>query len=153
MDARLTAARAILDRGVRFRLSAPLYKRLLKKDYVTIRYLRAGTIIEFSRVVVESGLENAIALGDYEFLLKAVEPCTRCIAIAILNDKRMIERRTDKLTGQLLWKIAPESLVEIFMKISLMNRVADFTIITGYLTTMTRTMLSPKIPGQTQNGS
>lgn len=153
MDVRLKAANAILDRGVRFRLPAPFYKRWLGKDSVTIRYLKAGTIIEFSRVVVENELENAIALGDYEFLLKSVEPCTRCIAIAILNDKEKIAGETEKLTQRLLWGVAPESIIEVFMKISVMNRVSDFTDITKYLLTMTAMMMSPKNLGQDEDGS
>ena len=52
MDARLAAANAILERGVRFRLPAPFWKRLLRKDYVTIRYLKLGTIVEMSRATL-----------------------------------------------------------------------------------------------------
>lgn len=153
MDARLQAADAILERGVRFRLPAPFYKRLLRKDYVTIRHLKAGTIIEFSRVVIESKMENAIALGDYEFLLKCVEPCARCIAIAVLNDKRKIAREAGKLTKRLLWRVEPASIVELFLKISVMNRVSDFTDITKYLLTMTSMMMSPKNLGHEEDGS
>ena len=153
MDARLQAANAILQKGVRFRLPAPFYKRWLGKNYVVIRYLHAGAILEFSRVVVENELENAIALGDYEFLLKSVEPCARCIAIAILNDETKIERETDKLTKLLLWKIAPQSIVEVFLKISVMNRVSDFMNITKFFLTQTATMMNPKNLGQDEDGS
>lgn len=149
----MQAADAILERGVRFRLPAPFYRRLLRKDYVIIRHLKPGTIIEFSRVVVESGLENAIALGDYEFLLKSVEPCARCIAIAVLNDRRKIVRETGKLSERLLWRVEPASLVELFLKISVMNRVSDFTDITRYLLTMTAMMMSPKNLGHEEDGS
>ncbi|HMM16313.1 MAG TPA: hypothetical protein PKC47_02115 [Petrimonas sp.] len=153
MDVRLQAANAILERGVRFRLPAPFYKRWFKLDRVTIRHLKAGTIIEIARVVIENELENAITTGDYEFLMKSVEPCARCIAIATLNEKRKVERETDKLTQCLLWKIAPESIVDIFIKISLMNRVSDFTDITRYLLTMTQTMMNPKNLGHEADGS
>lgn len=153
MDARLQAANAILERGVRFRLPAPFYKRLLKKDDITIRHLKAGTIIEFSRVVIESKMENAIALGDYELLLKYVEPCARCIAIAILNDKRKIARKADKLTEQLLWRVEPASIVELFLKISVMNRVSDFTNITKFFLMQTAMMMSPKNLGHEEGGS
>jgi len=150
---RLQAANAILERGVRFRLPAPFYKKWLKRDWVTIRHLKAGTILEFSRVVIEHGLENAVLLGDYEFLLKAIGPCARCIAIAILNDKEKIERKADKLTKQLLWEISAESLVEVFVKISLLNRVSDFTRITRFFSTQTAMMMNPKNLGQTDDGS
>ncbi|HBX44478.1 MAG TPA: hypothetical protein DEG28_01095 [Porphyromonadaceae bacterium] len=153
MDARLKAANAILERGVRFRLPAPFYKRWLKKDYVTIRHLKAGTILEISSVVLNSKLEEAITLGDYEFLHKAIEPCARCIAIAILNDKRDIEKKAGRLTKRLLWKVSDESMIDIFLKISIMNRVSDFTIITRYLLNQMMTMMSRKNLGQVDDGS
>lgn len=152
MDARLSAANAILTRGVRFRLPAPFYKRILKRDYVTIRHLKLGTIVEMSRIVIESDLENAITLSDNELLKKAVEPCARCIAVAILNDKKKIERNTDKLTRRLMWKIAPESLVEVFTKVSQMNRLSDFMNITRYLLSQTMMMMNRKNLGQDVNG-
>ncbi len=149
MDARLEAANAILERGVRFRLPAPFYKKWLKRDYVTIGYLRAGTILEISRVVTQSGIENAIALGDYEQLSKTIEPCARCIAIAILNDKKKIEKQAEKLTRKLMWQISAASLVEIFAKIAIMNRVSDFMNITKFFWTTTTTMMNPKNLGRT----
>lgn len=152
MDARLNAANVILTRGVRFRLPAPYYKRWLKKDYITIRYLKAGTILEISRVILKSGLEDAIALGDYEFLEKAIEPCARCIAIAILNDKKSIARGTDKLTKRLMWKVAPQSIVDIFTKISAMNRLTDFMSITRYLLSQTTMMMNRKNLGHEESG-
>lgn len=149
----MKAANAILERGVRFRLPAPFFKKWLKRDWATIRHLKAGTILEFSRVVIEHGLENAVLMGDYELLLKAIEPCARCIAIAILNDKRKIERKADRLAKQLLWRISAESLIEIFVKISLLNRVSDFTTITRFFSTQTVMMMNPKNLGQTAGGS
>lgn len=149
----MNAANAILERGVRFRLPAPFYKRWLKRDWITIRHLKAGAILEFSRVVIKHDLENAILLGDYELLMKTIEPCARCIAIAILNDKRKIERQADRLTKRLMWKVSTESLVELFVKISLLNRVSDFTRITRFFSIQTVMMMNPKNLGQTDDGS
>lgn len=153
MDARLQAATTILERGVRFRLPAPFYKRWLKKDFVTIRHLKAGTILEISRVVLESGLEEAVTFGDNEFLNKAVEPCTRCIAIAILNDKEAIEEKTEKLTRLLMWQVSAESLVDIFLEISVMNRLSDFTDITRFFLNRMEMMMNRKNLGQEEDGS
>lgn len=152
MDERLNAANVILNRGVRFRLPAPVYKRWLHKDYVTIRYLKAGTILEISRVVVENDLENALLLGGYDLLEKSVEACARCIAIAILNDKEKIERRTDKLTQHLLWEVSPQSLVDLFNKISAMNRLSDFTNITKFFSSQMMMMMNRKNLGHEENG-
>ena len=153
MDARLNAANVILNRGVRFRLPAPFYRRLLKRDWVIIRPLKFGTILEISKVVLESGIEDAITLSDHEFLEKVIEPCSRCIAIAILNDKGKIARNTDKLTNRLMWNIAPQSIVDIFVKISTMNRVSDFIIITRYLLRQMTMMMNRRNLGQEEEGS
>lgn len=148
MDARISAAHAILERGVRFRLPAPFYKRWLKKDYVTIRHLKAGTIFEISCVVLESGIEQALIAGDFEFLSKTIKSVAECIAIAILNDKKAIEDKTEKLKNKLLWEVSSESLIELFNNIVLMNRVGIFTTATRYLHRMTTTMMNPKNLGQ-----
>lgn len=152
MDARISAAHAILERGVRFRLPAPFWKRWLKKDYITIRHLKPGTILEISRVVLESGIEEALIANDFEFLSKAIDPVAECIAIAILNDKKDIERKTERLKNKLLWQVSPESLVEIYAKIAMMNRVGDFTTVTRYLHRMMAMMMNPKNLGQ-EDGS
>ncbi|SFL10110.1 hypothetical protein SAMN05216357_112129 [Porphyromonadaceae bacterium KH3CP3RA] len=153
MDTRLQAANTILERGVRFRLPAPFYKRWLKKDFVTIRHLKAGTILEISRVVLESKLEEAVTFGDHEFLHKAVEPCARCIAIAILNDKGAIEKKVDKLTERLIWQVSAESLIDIFLKISVMNRMSDFMTITKYFLNRMTTMMNRRSLGHGEDGS
>lgn len=153
MDARHHAANVILDRGVRFRLPAPFYKRWLKKDYVTISHLKAGTILEISRVALESELEKALTIGGYELMTKAVEPCARCIAIAILNEKDLIEKKADRLSKQLLWEISAESLIDIFLKISVMNRMSDFTNITKYFLNRMMMMMNRKNLGHDVEGS
>lgn len=153
MDTRLKAAEAILERGVRFRLPAPFFKRWLKKDYMTIRHLKAGTILEISRIVIAADLENAVLLSDYQLLKKAVEPCARCIAVAILNDRRKIEQQADRLTRRLLWDISAESLIDVFLKIVVMNRTSDFTTITKYFLLKMTTMLERKNLGHDETGS
>ena len=84
--------------------------------------------------------------------MKAVEPCARCLAIAILNDKRKIARETDKLTRRLMWQVAPESIVEIFTKISRMNRLSDFTRITKYLLGQMTMTMNRRNSGQDEDG-
>lgn len=144
MDARLRAANVILERGVRFRLPAPFWKRWLKKDYVTIHHLKAGTIIEIARVVIAGGLEDAVGYSGSELLGKSIEACARCVAIAILNDKEKIERDSDRLTDKLLNEVSAESLINIFNHIKLMNRVGDFMTVTRYFLTTTAMMMNPK---------
>ena len=76
----------------------------------------------------------------------------RCLAIAILNDKRKIARETDKLTRRLMWQVAPESIVEIFTKISRMNRLSDFTRITKYLLGQMTMTMNRRNSGQDEDG-
>lgn len=152
MDARLKAANVILDRGVRFRLPAPFWKKWLKKDYVTIHHLKAGTIIEIARVVIDGELEDALLGSSSEFLSKSVEACARCVAIAILNEKKAIEKRTDKLTHKLVHEVSAETIINIYAHVVQMNRVADFMNTTKYLLTTTAMLMSPKNLGQ-ENGS
>lgn len=147
-DVRLLAAQTILDRGVRFRLPAPFWKRWLKRDWIIIRNLKAGTILEIARVVVDEKLEDVAGLSDYEFLYKSIPACARCIALAALNDKAKIARSSDKLTEMLLHYVSNESLIQLFMQIKVMSRVADFMNITRYLLTITQTMMNPKNLGR-----
>lgn len=152
MDARIDAANVILERGVRFRLPAPFWKRWLKKDYVTIHHLKAGTILEIAKVMIAEKLEDAVGLSGNEFLIKSVPACARCIAIAILNDAEKIERKADELTKKLIHDVSAGSVVKLFMQVAQMNRVSDFTNITRYFLTITQTMMNPKNLGR-EDGS
>lgn len=148
MDARIEAAERLLDRGVRFRLSASIFSKLLKRDRIDIRPLRAGTILEISIVVVKNKLEEALEKEDWNFLQQAIKPVARCVAIAILNTKERIESETDELTEKLLWKMPAGKLVEIFRVIAVQNRLSDFTNITRFFCRQTMMMMNPKNLGQ-----
>ena len=104
-------------------------------------------------MVLESKLEEAVTFPDHEFLDKAVEPCARCIAIAILKDKEAIEGKTEKLVRRLMWEVSAKSLVDVFLKISVMNRVSDFTDITRYFLSRMAMMMNRRNLGQEEDGS
>ena len=148
MDARIEAAQRLLDRGVRFRLSASFFQKLFKKDRIDIRPLRAGTILEFSIVVVENKLEEALEKEDWQFLQQAIKPVARCVAIAVLNTKERIENETDELAEKLLWQIPAGKLIEMFSVIAVQNRLSDFTNITRFFCRQTTMMMNPKNLGQ-----
>jgi hypothetical protein len=151
MDARLKAAERILDRGVRFRLPAPFFSRLFRLNRIEIKPLKAGTIMEFSRIVLKHQLEEAISLRNYDFLSKSIEPVARCLAVAVLNDRKKIEQRTDKLQKWLMWRVNPQLLIEMFLIVEPMTRTSDFMIITRYFVMQTLMMLNPNL-GQEENG-
>jgi hypothetical protein len=148
MDARIEAAERLLDRGVRFKLPASFFQRLLKKNVIDIHPLMPGTILEFSIVVVENELEDALKKEEWNFLQSAIKPVARCVAIAILNNKERIEKETNELTEKLLWKIPAGKLIEMFRVIVAQNRLSDFTNITRFFCRQTMMMMNPKNLGQ-----
>jgi len=151
MDERLEAAQRILNRGVRFKLPAPFFTRLFRRNVIEVRPLYPGTILEFATIVLKNNLEEVITLSDYAMLEKAIKPVARCIAVSMLNDEQRIEKQTDELQKKLLWKIQPELLVKMFLTISELNRTSDFMNITRYFVLQTSMMMNPNL-GQEENG-
>ena len=148
MTTRIDAAEILLDRGVRFWLPAPFFQRLFKKNFIDIRPLRAGAILEFSRVVVANKLDEALEKEDWKLLEQTINPVARCVAIAMLGTKERIERETDGLTEKLLWKVPAGKLVEIFRVTAAQNRLTAFTSITRFFSHQTMMMMNPKNLGQ-----
>jgi len=148
MDVRLQAAERLLDKGVRFRLPGPFYKRLLRLNRLDVRPLRGGAILEIARVIIENGIEEHVKLEDWAFLEKNIEPVARCTAIAVLGTKERIEKEADALTEKLLWKIPAGKLVEMFRVIAVQNRLTDFTNITRLYLHQTTMMMNPRNLGQ-----
>ena len=148
VDVRLQAAERLLDKGVRFRLPAPFFERLLRLNRLDVHPLRAGAILEIARVIIENGIEEHVKLEDWAFLEKNIEPIARCTAIAVLGTKERIEKETDEKTDQLLWKIPAGKLVEMFRVIAVQNRLSDFMNITRLYCHQTTMMMNPKNLGQ-----
>ena len=90
MDARIEAAERLLNKGVRFRLPARFFARLLKRDRLEVRPLCAGAILEIALVVMNNKLEEAIEKSDWPFLEQSIKPVARCVAIAVLGQKEAI---------------------------------------------------------------
>lgn len=149
-NARLAAADAILDRGVRFKIPhAPVRIRLLGLDRITIKSLRAGTILEISRVIDSNQIEDAIMLKDHAFLVRCLEPMAQCIALAMINDKLLIRRFT-KLVKKMVLRLPPDMIVEIFLHIERLNQKKLFLTITRFFLIQAQMMTSPRKvnPGQ-----
>lgn len=151
MDARLEAAQRILNRGVRFKLPAPFFTRLFRRNVIEVRPLYPGTILEFATIVLGNKLEEATAMSDYAGLTQSIKPVAQCIAVAILNDEKAIATKTEKLSRRLLWKVKPELLIQIYLAIANLNRTADFMNITRYFALQTSMMMNPNL-GQEENG-
>lgn len=148
---RLAAAQLLLGRGIRFIIKdAPLLYRLFRLNRITISQLRAGTIIEISRLIDEHGLADARKPSDINLHLDVI---ARIIAVAVLNRKKRISLFTDRLAKFLLWKVPAQTLSEIYLRIARLNDVKDFMIITKYFEVITSRMMSPKNLGQEIKGS
>lgn len=150
-NVRLAAADLLLDRGMRFIITdAPVLLRLLRLNRIRIRRLKGGTILEFSRVILKGGLESIETAADANGKMESI---AEVIAIAVLNSRVRIWLLKGLLTKFLLWKADAVTLVKIYLIISSINKVSDFTTITGYFVHQTQAMMNPRIPGQTGTGS
>lgn len=152
MNTQQQAADRLLDRGVRFKMPAPVLLRWLRLNRLTIRAFRPGTILEFSRVVMAHKLEEAMVLDKHEQLEKSLEPIARCIAIAALNSRLRIKWFTSTLTRWLLWRSNSTNLLEMFAVIMELNKLQDFTVITKFFCHQQTMMMSPRNLGQQENG-
>lgn len=150
-NVRQAAADLLLDRGMRFNFTdAPFFLRALRLHRVHIRRLKGGTILELSRTILKYDLESVQTAADANAKMEGV---AEVLAIAILNKKMLIRFFRKPLTKILLWNVDAITLVQIYLIVSSINKVADFMIITGYFVRQMQTMMNPKLPGQTVTGS
>ncbi|HHT23171.1 MAG TPA: hypothetical protein GXZ87_07670 [Bacteroidales bacterium] len=147
-ETKLAAANLLLQRGVRFRVDAPFFIRLLQHDFIEIKPLYAGTIVELSRIVLEDGLENLTRQQANE----KISSVCRLIATAMLNGKKKL-KKVDRLAKRLEKRIPAYSLFEIYIHINNVNQQVDFSIITDYFSRQMNLMMTRKLPGQNQKGS
>jgi hypothetical protein len=152
MDVRVKAAERILDRGVRFRIPASFFRRLFRLNIINIHPLKAGTILEFSRVVIMSGLEEAVMKSNWSFLNQSIEPIAKCVAISILNDEGKIKNKAEDLAHKLLWRYPEGTLIEMFRVIAELNGVSDFMDTTKFYLSQMMMMMNPRNLGQEKSG-
>jgi len=150
-NARLAAANMLLDRGVRYIISdAPLIWKLLRLNRIQIRPLKAGTIMEISRIIDENKLDE---IKDNSETKEILESVACLIAIAVLNNKLKIKYFTPLFSKFILWKIPAKIMFSIFYHIIQANNLADFMSITRYFGHQAQMMMNPKNMGQQQTGS
>lgn len=148
---RIAAARLLLGRGLRFTIKdAPFTWRLLRLNRIVIRHLRAGTIAEIAMIIDRHGLNNIRTPADANANMEAI---ARVIAVAVLNHKRRIQWFARRLSRLLLWKMPATTLIDIYQAVESLNKLSDFTTITGYFSHQATMMMSPKTPGQMTKGS
>lgn len=150
-EIRMASANLLLQRGVKFKVDAPFWQRLLGRNVIYVRPFYPGTIAAISLEILDNGLENA----TQEQAMTQINAICRIIAIAVLNDEKKIEKQTTALAKRLQWSIPTIQLLNIYSAIDTVNRVMDFTTITNSTTRMMQMMMNPKLmsSGQDEKGS
>lgn len=145
-NVRLAAANMLLDRGIRYTISdTPLLGRLLRLNKIKIHPLKAGTLIEISRIISENKLDKIEESQEAIIKLRYI---VSIIAVAILNNKILIKYCTRFLTNLMIWKIPIRALLGIFYQILQVNKLSDFMNITIYFEHQAQMMMNPKNLGQ-----
>ena len=129
-ETRRRAIDLILERGVQFRLPAPLLCRMVgvRSIALTLRSLYLGTILEIGR------------LTD-----RADEPEVQAeiIALAVLNGRLRIRLLRRPLTRYLLRQVRSDSLVELMGVVMTLTRQSDFMLFTTWATQLAATVVEP----------
>lgn len=148
---KLKAANLLLERGVRYHITdAPFLLKFFRLNRITIAALRAGTIAEFSRIIIEKQLD--IKLADNDYLNENLDSICLVIAIAVLNSKFKIKYFSKAFAKQLLWRVQYTTLVEIFVTLVEINSAVDFMTITNWPVQQMTMMMSARL-GHENKGS
>lgn len=145
------AAALLLERGVVFTIvDAPFLLKILRLNKLRINALKAGTIAEFSLIILSKQFD--IRISDKEYLYKEMDSLCRAISIAILNSRMKIRLLSGIIAGILKWKIQYEDLVKILDCLIKIESAVDFMSITAFLNLQMTMLMSPKA-GQDKEGS
>ena len=134
----------MLERGVRFRLTAPFWQRWLGLDWVTIQPPKVGTVLLIAGEMLRYNL------GDLELLLtekptpKQLEEVARVVAVAVLQRKATNEKRLNRLVKRLENDVAWASLLELYAMVAQMLRIEDFRSTTTSIGAKVLTMVRVK---------
>lgn len=151
------AAETILERGVRVKLPAPRFLRLLgkKEISVTIRQPGMGTLLNVSELSLKSGFSfEGIDSGNldaaHQLIAGHTKTLMRIVAVILLRSKWRIRLFSGMLSRWLLWKLTPNRLLEMVLMIVTFSGVQDFTNTIRLIRSMSVTMprnLSPTSEG------
>lgn len=127
------AADVLLDRGVRVKVPAPVWYRLfgVKEVSVTLYRPKLGTLIAMSRISADIDVDfDKLTDGSfkeaYDLCHRYGEQIAKWVAVALINDKRGIERQANRLARRLMWGMPTDRLAELFTLVVLLSGVQDF---------------------------
>lgn len=133
MSPELAAAYGILKRGVRYKIPAPLFFRLLGKKTTTLTFtqLYAGTELRIDAVIAEKGLtEEKINNTDAALLmLEHYTDILRIVALSSLN-RFALSRFAVWMRMRTLKRLSVWQLMELYLKIKQYSGATPFMIIT-----------------------
>ncbi|MEJ5316783.1 MAG: hypothetical protein WHS63_07230 [Tenuifilum sp.] len=151
------AADVLLDRGVRVKLPAPFWYRIVgvrHKSYI-LRRPKLGTLIAMSRIA--SGIDvdfDKLDEGNIQEAYRVVaehgDRVAEFIAVALLNNRHAIERHAVSLARRIAWGISPDRLAEVFSLVVVLSGVQDFLSTIRFVSqtnVMRATILSQKESG------
>lgn len=120
----------ITQRGVVFKVPAPLWLRVIGVNSVPLRIkpLYLGTILEIRK------------LRDQP---DDIEVQAECIALAVLNNRWLIRLLRKQVKRYILKHIRSDSLFELFVVIQTLNREKDFMTLTNWVTHIGQEVMQP----------
>jgi hypothetical protein len=148
------AAEVLLDRGVRWKVPAPWYLRLIGKKTVSlgVTSLKLGTLLELSRLYIEMDLTSEQMKGDtHKIIQDHLKTVCRITAMCILNSKIKIRLFTKPLARYILWAFTANMQLEVILFITNYSGTESFLTTIGFIRDLKIT--SPKNPSPEIQGS
>lgn len=146
----------ILQRGVRFRLPAPLWRRILGGGVVRIKPPRVGTALAILREAVAYDLasEEVSALFESVITPRQLVGVKRIVATAVLGVVNPSERKLEALAKR-LDNVLLQDLLHLYSIVMMMCRGEDFRTATLSVWALIRLLRvrSQKEMGQGSEGS
>lgn len=154
------AARTILENGVRAKIPAPFFLRVLGKKNisVTVKQPYLGTLMHMSQLCLRCDFDiTKIEQGELDEASKAIvlhgKDISRIVAVILLNSRWKIRLFSGMASKYLRWKLSTRKLAELVILIVSLSGVQDFMSSIRLLRSMTVTTpknVSHKVQGSQQ---
>jgi len=145
------AAETIIERGVRVKLPAPRFLRLLGKKTISVTIHRPTLRTMFTALsfALKEGFSiDGLAEGKTDAALKLIvnhsQTVCQIVAVHLLNDKWLIRLFSRPLSRWLFSKLNNGLLLDISVTIVLLSRYQDFTTTIRLFKGLTMNLTTPK---------
>lgn len=123
------AASALLDRGVRWKLPAPWWMRLLGRQHLhlTVTPLKYGTLLELSRAWCAMGASIDEPPDDLHGMMRQHAPALcRAVAVCLLNSRWRILLGSRWLGRFLMHRVTPGQVFELMVFVATFSNAEAF---------------------------